>query len=98
MIIIGLGEAQSGMRLSRPTTNAAGVVLLEAGTTLTDPLITGLRNAGIESVVIAGAPDSAIIEELLTQLRARFAGSRNEPHMALLERVVAEHLEAVFAQ
>ena len=98
MLIISLDEVQPGMRLSTPATNDAGVVLFEAGTTLTDPLIAALRNAGIKSVFIAGAPDRAVIEELLTQLRKRFERSRNEPHMALLERAVAEHLEEFYAQ
>jgi hypothetical protein len=36
------------MRLLKSVTNAAGVVVLEAGATLTDPLITRLLNAGIK--------------------------------------------------
>ena len=98
MLIISLDEAQPGMRLERPANNEAGEVLLEAGTTLTDLLITTLLNAGIKSVFVAGAPDRAVIEELLTQLRKRFERSRNEPHTALLERAVAEYLEEFYAQ
>jgi hypothetical protein len=98
MLFISLDRAQAGMRLSRPATNEAGVVLLEAGTTLTGPLITRLLKVGVRSVCIVGAPDSAVIEELLTQLRKRFEMTPNGPHMTLLESVVAEYIEEFYAR
>ena len=98
MLFISLDRAQDGMKLSRPATNEAGVVLLEAGTTLTGPLIKRLLRVGVRSVCIVGVPDSAVVEELLAQLRKRFEMTRNEPHMALLESVVAEYIEEFYAQ
>jgi hypothetical protein len=98
MPIVSLDKAQVGMRLSKPVANESGVVLLEAGTTLTSQLITGLLNANITSVCIAGTPDRARMEEMLSGLRKRFEKSRHEAHMAMLEELVAEHIEELYAQ
>jgi hypothetical protein len=98
MRFISLDKAQDGMKLSRPATNEAGVVLLEAGTTLSSPLIKRLLRVGVRSVCIGGAPEDADIEESLAQLSKRFEMARHEPHMALLESVVAEYLEEFYAQ
>ncbi len=98
MPIIALEKARPGMRLLGPVTNARGLVLLEAGTTLTDPLIGKLLNAGTGSLLVTGAPDATAKEELLTQLRKRFETSRSRPHMTLLEDAVAEHLEEFYGQ
>ncbi len=98
MLFISVDRAQDGMKLSRPATTEAGVVLLEAGTTLTGPLIKRLLRVGVRSVCIVGTPDAAVPEELLRELKKRFEMTRNEPHMALLESVVAEYIEEFYAQ
>jgi len=86
------------MKLSRPATNETGVVLLEAGTTLTGPLIKRLLRVGVRSVCIVEVPDSAVVEELLAQLRKRFEMTPNGPHTTLLESVVAEYIEEFYAR
>ena len=98
MRYISLDKAQDGMKLSRPATNETGVVLLEAGTTLTAPLIKRLLRVGVRSVCITGIPEGTDLEQLLTQLRRRFDVTRNDPHMELLESLVAEYLEEFYAQ
>ena len=97
MPIISLDKAEAGMTLSKPAVNEFGVVLLDAGAKLTNHLITRLLRADISSVYIVGAPDRAKIQALLTQLQERFEKTRNEPHMALLEELVAEHIEECHA-
>jgi hypothetical protein len=97
MPIVSLDKAEAGMTLSKPAVNEFGVVLLDAGAKLTGHLITRLLRADISSVYIVGAPDRAKIQELLTQLQERFEKTRNEPHMALLEEIVAEHIEECHA-
>jgi len=94
---ISLDKAQDGMKLSRPATNEAGVVLLESGTTLTEPLIRRLLRIGVRSVCIGGDPDAATLDEALDQLKRRFDLTRNEAHMALLESAVAEYLKELYA-
>jgi len=94
---ISLDKAQDGMKLSRPATNEVGVVLLESGTTLTEPLIRRLLRIGVRSVSISGDPDTAALDEALAQLKRRFDPTRNETHMALLESAVAEYIEELYA-
>ena len=98
MRYVSLDKAEDGMKLSRPATNETGVVLLEAGTTLTAPLIRRLLRVGVRSVCIAGTPDGTDLEQLIAELRRRFDVTRNDPHMALLESLVAEYLEEFYAQ
>jgi len=98
MPIVSVDRAQPGMRLSKSVTNESGAVLFEAGTMLTSQLITELRNASIGSVYIVGTPDHARIEEMVAGLRKRFAKTRHEAHMAMLEELVIEHIEELHAQ
>ena len=97
MPIVSLEKAEAGMTLSKPAVNEFGVVLLDAGAKLTGHLITRLLRADISRVYVVGTPDRAKIQELLTQLQERFEKTRNEPYMALLEKIVAEYIEECHA-
>ena len=98
MRFISLDKAQDGVKLSRPATNESGTVLLEAGTTLTAPLIKRLLRVGVRSVCIAGPPESTDVERELAFLSKRFEANRNDPRMAFLESLVAEYIEEFYAE
>ena len=98
MPIVSVDRAQPGMRLSKSVTNDSGTVLFEAETMLTSQLIAELLNANIRSVDIVGTPDRARIEEMVSSLRKKFAKTRHEAHMAMLEELVIEHIEEFYAQ
>lgn len=98
MPIVSVDRAHPGMRLSKAVTNESGAVLFEAGRMLTSQLIAELMNANIRNVYIVGTPDRARIEEMLSGLRNRFAKTRHETHMAMLEELMIEHIEGFHAQ
>ncbi len=97
MLFISLSRTQEGMILSRPVNNHAGGVLVEAGTALTAPLITRLLKAGVRSVGVVGKSDIATEESVLRQLRKRFEMTRDRPHMALLESIMAGYIQDFYA-
>ncbi len=98
MGLVSVAAVQAGMRLSNSVTNKSGVVLLEAGTILTGSLIARLQNAHISSVYVHETADRAKVEEMLSQLRKRFEKKRGDPHMALLEEIVKEHIEDLYVE
>ncbi len=98
MPFISLDKAQDGMKLSRAAANESGVTLLEAGTTLTEPLIRRLLRVGVRSVCVIGDNEGPQLEEALALLRKRFEPTRHKPHMSFLEETIAEYIEELYAQ
>jgi hypothetical protein len=98
MSVVPLDKARAGMRLSRSVADESGEVLLGAGAVLTGRLIARLLNANIGSVHIERVLDRAKVEEMLSSLRKRFGKTRHEAHMAMVEELVAEHIEEQYAR
>jgi hypothetical protein len=85
------------MKLSKPVTNEAGMILLGEGTELTNALITRLENMNVQSVHVEGASMPAKPkEEMLAELDARFKKTENEPYMATLKKLFREHIEELY--
>lgn len=86
---ISLSDARPGNRITHPVVNGNGLVLVPAGTLLTDVLIGRLAGLGIGFVVVEGpseAPRS--YDDRVAELDARFAAHADAPLMQELHRIV----------
>jgi hypothetical protein len=97
MAKISVNALKSGMKLTKPVVNDAGMVLLGEGTELTDTLIKRLLNMDIVSVYVEGtaSPDKSK-EEMLAELDVRFKKTENEPYMGMLKKLFKEHIEELY--
>lgn len=94
---IPVSSLKPGMKLSKPVTNDAGMILLGEGTELTNALIERLENMNVGSVSIEGAAvPQKPLEEMLSELDARFKKTENEPNMGLLKKLLKEHIEGLY--
>jgi len=88
---------QPGMILSKPVTNANGVVMLAEGTELTASLIDKIDGMDIDAVFVKGASGSGpTIEQLLEELDRRFRKVEKAPYMDIIKKAVREHLEGLY--
>ncbi|MCL4456881.1 MAG: hypothetical protein M1147_10350 [Nitrospirae bacterium] len=86
-----------GMKLSKPVMNDAGMILLGEGTELTNALIERLQNMNVSSVYVEGAAaPQKPLEEILSELDARFKKTENEPNMGLLKKLFRDHIEGLY--
>lgn len=97
MAKISVNALKSGMKLTKPVVNDAGMVLLGEGTELTDTLIERLLNMDIGSVYVEGtASPGKSKEDMLAELDARFKKTENEPYMGMLKKLFKEHIEELY--
>lgn len=94
---IPLSRAQPGQKLLKPVTTAAGVVMVQAGTELSAPLIERLSGLGVETLVVAPEPAageaaSGALEDRARQVEARFSGHEHDPRMMALKALVIRQL------
>jgi hypothetical protein len=94
---IALKKAEVGMQLARPVLNSDGAMLVDRGDTITQEMIVKLTNAEIRHVFVSGRPDDASLEAMLSSLEARFAMTRDEPHMERLRQLLREHLQEIYS-
>lgn len=87
------------MRLSRPVLNKAGLVVMGENTELTESLIGKIQELGIDKVSVVGpAWKLPPQEEMRAALDRRFEKVEGEPHMSLLKRIIAEHIESLYEE
>lgn len=87
---VDVRQLAPGNVVAAPVTSASGVVLVQAGTTLTDPLIARLLQLGIQSVLVV-SDEPVDPEELARHTRAveaLFAGHESDPWMMALKYIV----------
>ena len=88
---------EPGMVLARPVMNKSGMIMLGEGTELTDNLIEKIRDMGIESVHVQGMSQPDVpLEALLAALDARFAHVEKDHLMAMIKRLMKEHIEGLY--
>jgi hypothetical protein len=88
---------EEGMVLSRPVTNANGVVMLPEGAELTNSMIKKIGGMDIEYVFVKGASkESGPLEQVLADLDKRFKMAEKAPHMDTIKRIVREHIEGLY--
>lgn len=88
---ISLTQARSGQKVVRSVINNNGVVLVQAGTPLTEPLIDRLRGLGVTTVFVAGSGPGAAprtTAERVAELEQRFSAVIDDPLMRELYDVV----------
>lgn len=68
---ISLENAKPGMTVAKPVVNESGVVLIGAGTQLTESALEKLKSLEITSIIVTGRPvDTGVPEKPLEQLWA----------------------------
>ncbi|MBA4416588.1 MAG: hypothetical protein C0392_01565 [Syntrophus sp. (in: bacteria)] len=86
-----------GMILSKPVTNASGILILPEETELTDSLIRKIHNMDIEAVYIKGEQGAgSSLDQMLVDLDRRFSNVETAPYMDVLKRVVKKHMEDLY--
>jgi 3,4-dihydroxy-2-butanone 4-phosphate synthase len=86
---IAVADLQPGHVTASPVTSVSGVVLVQAHTELTPPLIALLQAAGVPSVsVTAGALTPEERARRLRDIQDRFAGHEGNPWMQALQDAV----------
>jgi len=92
-----ISDLKPGMRLLKPVANASGMVLLTEGLKLTEELIERLRKMEIESVFVRGGKQPTRPKDvLLAELGYRFKKTETEPQMAVLKRILADHIAGLY--
>ncbi len=87
------------MRLTRPVLNENGLVMIGENTELTESLIGKIRDMGMDTVQVDGAPrDLPPRDEVFAQLDKRFKKVETQPHMDVLKRLIAEHIEDLYRE
>ncbi len=85
------------MKLAKPVTNKGGAVMLAEDTELTVALIDKMRGMDIQGAFVQGlSGPAAPKDEMLSGLEDRFAGVSNEPRLAVLKRIMRDHLEGLY--
>lgn len=96
-LVVPIQEAQAGMRLAEEVRNAAGAILLTAGTALDDAALVGLHRRGIECLVV-DKPDprseTEVADELArmeARIRHLFHRHCGDPEMQALMLAVLDY-------
>lgn len=92
---VRLAEAVPGQVIARPVATPTGTVLVQTGERLTGELVEGLRQKGVDTVVVEGddpAAPALSADEQLAALDARFAGHEHHPLMMELKQVIADQI------
>lgn len=97
MARISIDNLKPGMKLARPVTNKGGMVMLAEDTELTIALIEKMRDMDIQGVFVQGmsGPDGTK-DEVLSGLEDRFSSAPDEPRLAVLKKIMRDHLEGLY--
>jgi len=88
-----------GMKLARPVLNDGGFVMIGEDVELTDVLIEKIQGMGVDSVYIHGSSKVRVPkEEVLAGLDERFSNVEAKPHMGMLKKVIADHIEGLYEE
>jgi hypothetical protein len=95
---IPLDLARSDMVLAKPVTRENGMVLVAAGTKLTDSLISKLGNMGVEEVAVQDEGlgmgegcGAEALEKRMERLEHLFRNHGDNAHMQKVKGLVAEY-------
>ncbi len=95
---IPIQRAAPDMVLAKPVTRDNGMVLVAAGTALTEQLLFRLENMGVEQIVVEGNPvdlsggrGGEIAAQKLERLEYLFRNFKDDKYMQKVKAVVREH-------
>lgn len=98
---IPIQRAAAGMVLAKPVARDNGMVLVAAGTALTEQLLFRLENMGVEQIVVEGNPvdlsggrGGEIAAQKLERLEYLFRNFTNDTYMQSIKTVVRAHFAA----
>ena len=94
---VAIEELLPGMSLAKAVTNANGLPVVAAGTTLDGVMIDRLQRLGLTSVYIEGDPGDAggkTLTELEAELEHRFRRVAHDPVQQMILRALRKHLHA----
>lgn len=96
MPVVPASKLEPGMVLAKPLTRGA-MVLLGAGTVLTEAWISRIDDMGVEYIHIDGPAVQAVpIEEALAQLDLRFRNVEESPYMKEIKAIARMHIEGLY--
>jgi hypothetical protein len=94
---ITIENLKPGMILAKPLSKG-NMVILGAGTVLSEAWISRIADMGLEQVFIEGPAEQPIPkEEALARLDARFQGVLDRPYMREIKKIINEHIEGLYA-
>ena len=86
-----------GMTLERPVVNKNGLMMIAEDTELTAALIEKIQTMGVETVHVHGAAKARPpMEDELARLDRRFGDVGETGQMAVLKRLLKEHIESLY--
>ncbi len=92
---LAIEEVSAGQTASRPVINANGMLLVQAGTVLTDSLIARLKALGVASVIVSGADgpgQERSADEQLRDVEHRFQGLEDDALMMQIKQLAVEQV------
>jgi hypothetical protein len=90
---IPIDSVQSGQLLEQPVSNASGIVLVRAGTTLTPSLIERLRDLGFTELSVRLSPGNGPAPELVAAIELRFRGHEQNALMMQIKDLLIRGAE-----
>lgn len=96
---VRIEEAVPGLKLARPVTSSTGIVVLGAGSELTDGLIARLQKIGTAAVYVEPDPllapvEAKTLEQLEQELAHRFRKVGGDPAMQRIRAAVIRQVRA----
>jgi hypothetical protein len=91
-----LEQAEPGMVLAKPVMNAAGMTIVTAGMALDESRIIHLGRIGTVAVYVEGTADDVEVkslEQLETELDARFRKLDEEPQLSRIRQAIRHYLQ-----
>lgn len=96
---IPLQAARPDMVLAKPVTRDNGMVLVAAGTVLTDSLINRLENMDVAAIVVEGNPvdldgsGGQAVAKKMERLDRLFRNFQNDPYMGKVKKIIGEYYQ-----
>lgn len=96
---IPLQAARPDMILAKPVTRENGMVLVAAGTVLTDGLIARLENMDVAAIVVEGNPvdldgsGGQAVAKKMERLDRLFRNFQDDPYMLRIKKTIAEYYQ-----
>ena len=98
MIKMQADKLAPGMRLAKPITNKAGVVLLSEGTELTEKWIDRIQDMELgEAIFVEGKMEMEVpLEAMIAALEKRFHASAGNAKMDIIKRAMERHIRTLY--
>lgn len=97
MLRVSKDALKVGMILAKPICGQKGMVMLAAGTELTEKWIDRIQDMDVTGITVEGASEPKTSkEEAVAALDERFSAVLHAPHMDTIKNVVRKHIESLY--